>query len=121
MPKEGRTFIFGSWVCVADAQGGFRSHLDDSVDLEIVHPSIASNDSKLSNQIGKLSLDDLEEIQSENFFNLEKASKTTHSTNATNHGKALEHDENLDDEPISVIGRHLDLTFASTPQGHFMY
>ena len=120
MPK-GTTFIFESWVSVADAHGGFRSHLNNSARSEIIQSSIINNTTELSDQIEELSLDDREKIQFENFFNLEKTSKTTHSTNATNHGKALAHDENLDDEPISVIGRHLDLTFASTPQGHFMY
>jgi hypothetical protein len=28
MAEEGTTSIFGSWVCVADAPGGFSSHLD---------------------------------------------------------------------------------------------
>jgi hypothetical protein len=27
---EGPTFIFGSWICVANSLGGFNSHLIDS-------------------------------------------------------------------------------------------
>ena len=106
---------------MVDAQGGFHSHLDDFVYLEIVQPSISCNDTKLSDQIRKLSLDDRGEIQSKNVLNLERESKIAHSLYATNHGKALSCDETLDDEPISIIGRHHDLTIASTPQGHFMY
>jgi hypothetical protein len=30
MLDEGTTFIFGSWICVANGSGGFNSHLADS-------------------------------------------------------------------------------------------
>ena len=29
-PPQGATFIFGSWVCVANGSGGFDSHLTNS-------------------------------------------------------------------------------------------
>jgi hypothetical protein len=32
--KEGTTFIFGSWICVADSLGGFNSHLANSKEPE---------------------------------------------------------------------------------------
>jgi hypothetical protein len=32
--KEGATFIFGSWVCDANGQGGFNSHLANPKGLE---------------------------------------------------------------------------------------
>ena len=120
MPEEGRTFIFGSWVCVADAQGGFRSHLDDSTDLEIIQSSVTNRAARLSDQVRRLCLDQ-EEIQFENFSNLEKGSEISHSSPATNKGKASMHDEALDDEPISIIGHHLGLMVASTSEGYFTY
>jgi hypothetical protein len=30
MLNEGTTFIFGSWICIANSLGGFNSHLVDS-------------------------------------------------------------------------------------------
>ena len=30
MPPRGATFIFGSWVCIANGSGGFDSHLTNS-------------------------------------------------------------------------------------------
>jgi hypothetical protein len=32
--EEGKTFIFGSWICVANGLGGFNSHLVGSRELE---------------------------------------------------------------------------------------
>ena len=34
-PPRGATFIFGSWVCVANGSGGFDSHLTNSPTLKI--------------------------------------------------------------------------------------
>ena len=34
-PPKGATFIFGSWVCVANGSGGFDSHLTNSPTLKI--------------------------------------------------------------------------------------
>ena len=34
-PPRGTTFIFGSWVCVANGSGGFDSHLVNSPTLKI--------------------------------------------------------------------------------------
>ena len=30
VPPQGATFVFGSWVCVANGSGGFDSHLTNS-------------------------------------------------------------------------------------------
>ena len=35
-PPQGATFIFGSWVCVANGLGGFDSHLTNSPALKII-------------------------------------------------------------------------------------
>ena len=32
---QGATFVFGSWVCVANGSGGFNSHLTNSPALNI--------------------------------------------------------------------------------------
>ena len=64
---------------------------------------------------------DRKDNQSGNFVNSEKASDDLLSTDATNSWRAPIYDEFPDNEPISIIGQHLDLTIASTPQGHFMY
>ena len=34
-PPQGATFIFGSWVCIANGSGGFDSHLINSLALKI--------------------------------------------------------------------------------------
>ena len=34
-PSRGATFIFGSWVCVANGSDGFDSHLTNSPTLKI--------------------------------------------------------------------------------------
>ena len=35
-PPQGATFVFGSWVCVANGSGGFDSHLTNSPALKII-------------------------------------------------------------------------------------
>ena len=36
---EGTTFLFGSWVCVADGSGGFNSHLADPINSRSSSPA----------------------------------------------------------------------------------
>jgi hypothetical protein len=36
---EGTTFIFGSWICIANGLGGFNSHLADSRKPEASTPT----------------------------------------------------------------------------------
>ena len=45
-PPRGATFIFGSWVCVANSSGGFDSHLTNS-------PVLKNSTSEDSNKIAK--------------------------------------------------------------------
>ena len=45
---QGATFVFGSWVCVADGSGGFDSHLTNPIEkktisLESCNPTAASD------------------------------------------------------------------------------
>jgi len=96
MLKEGTTFIFGSWICVANAQGGFDSHLNDSFHPVIIQSGIISNTDKISDQMRRLSFDQ-EEIQSEDFFYLEKDLKNSHDLLSTK-GEAPLDDETSDDE-----------------------
>ena len=45
-PPRGATFIFGSWVCIANGLGGFDSHLTNS-------PTPKSSTSKNSNKLAR--------------------------------------------------------------------
>ena len=45
-PPQGTTFIFGSWVCVANGSGGFDSHLTNS-------PTSKSSTLEDSNKLAK--------------------------------------------------------------------
>ena len=45
-PSQGVTFIFGSWVCVANGSGGFDSHLTNS-------PTPKSSTSEDSNKLAR--------------------------------------------------------------------
>ena len=57
-PPQGATFIFGSWVCVANGLGGFDSHLTNSPALKIT-TSEDSNKLVGSNDHGIMLLPDL--------------------------------------------------------------
>ena len=57
-PPQGATFVFGSWVCVANGSGGFDSHLTNSPTLKIT-TSEDSNKLAGSNNHGILLLPDL--------------------------------------------------------------
>jgi hypothetical protein len=34
--SQGATFVFGSWVCVANGSGGFDSHLANPIGPEVI-------------------------------------------------------------------------------------
>ena len=57
-PPQGATFIFGSWVCVANGSGGFGSHLTNSPAPKIT-TSEDSNKLVGSNDDGIMLLPDL--------------------------------------------------------------
>jgi len=129
-PEEGATFIFGSWIYVANGQGGFHSHLVDATEPETNLLGVSGNATELAEDLSRIQLSDLlggpslgdqERFQSETFFDPGKASDDLLITDATNPWEAPVTDELLDNEPISIIGKHLDLTIASTPQGRFVY
>jgi hypothetical protein len=48
--EEGTTFIFGSWVCIANSSGGFNSHLANTQEPEASTPtSTIGSDNFLDN------------------------------------------------------------------------
>ena len=72
-PPQCATFVFGSWVCVANGSGGFNSHLTNSPALNIT-TSEDSNKLSGSDDHGIMLLPDLaKEIEAK----LEDNSKTT--------------------------------------------
>ena len=52
--EEGATFVFGSWVCVADGACNFHYHLADTKKLEASAPTFHHDIDELT--------DDLDEI-----------------------------------------------------------
>jgi hypothetical protein len=56
---EGTTFIFGSWICVANSLGGFNGHLADSRKPEASTPTRRSNLDEFIDNLNELLLPDL--------------------------------------------------------------
>ena len=50
VPPQGATFIFGSWVCVANGSGGFDSHLVNSPTLKI---SMSEDPNKIARSLDR--------------------------------------------------------------------
>jgi hypothetical protein len=59
MLDEGTTFIFDSWICVANGLGGFNSHLVDSKKLEDSTPARHSDLDEFIDNLDELLLPDL--------------------------------------------------------------
>jgi hypothetical protein len=53
------TFIFGSWICIANSLGGFNSHLVDSKKPEASTPTRHSDLDEFINNLDELLLADL--------------------------------------------------------------
>jgi hypothetical protein len=56
---EGTTFVFGSWICVANGLGGFNSRLVDSRKPEASTPTQSSNFDYFINDLDELLLRDI--------------------------------------------------------------
>jgi hypothetical protein len=56
---EGTTFIFGSWICIANGSGGFNGHLADSRKPEASTANQSSNLSEFVDNLDELLLPDL--------------------------------------------------------------
>ena len=77
MPEEATTFIFGSWICVDNGQGGFHSHLADTLEPKIDQLGIPDSATELADNLNKIqffylleerSSNDQENIQPETFL-----------------------------------------------------
>jgi hypothetical protein len=65
---EGTTFIFGSWVCVADSAGNFRRHLINDMNLEASVASQLNGLDEFIDNLDKTLLPDLtREIEEEDY------------------------------------------------------
>jgi hypothetical protein len=56
MVNKGTTFIFGSWICVANGLGGFNSHLVDSREPKASTSTRSSNLDEFINNLNELLL-----------------------------------------------------------------
>jgi hypothetical protein len=98
MLEEGTTFIFGSWICMANGHGGFHSHRADATQLEADQCNTSNVSTGLADDLSKIQISDLlgeqpsphnstlgdqEDDQSETFFDLQKVSDNLHPTDAT--------------------------------------
>jgi hypothetical protein len=59
MLDEGTTFIFGSWICVANGLGGFNSHIVDSNKPETSTPTRHNDLDEFIDNLDELLLPDL--------------------------------------------------------------
>jgi hypothetical protein len=66
---EGTTFIFSSWICVANDSGGFNSHLANSRKPEVSTPSQCNDLDKFVDNLDELLLlDHVGEIETASVF-----------------------------------------------------
>jgi hypothetical protein len=99
VPSQGTTFIFGSWVCVAEGEGDFRRFL---VDMKPKTP-VASSQSDLDKFVDDL--DDLSIRGSATRIGEESASSVTSSGAATTF-LGLDSFESEDSRSQSRLGQH---------------
>ena len=110
------------------------SHLANPIESEADQCNAPDITTGLADDINKIQLSDLLGEQTPyhnstwsrretnlNFFDLEKISDNSITTDATKLWEAPIYEEYPDNEPISIIGHHLDLTIAATLQGSFIY
>jgi hypothetical protein len=57
--NEGTSFIFGSWICIANGLGGFNSHLADSRKPKASTPTRHCDPDELIDNLDELVLPDL--------------------------------------------------------------
>jgi hypothetical protein len=71
MLNEGTTFIFGSWICVANGLGGFNSHLANSKEPKASSSTLSSDlDKFIDNLDDLLFLDLAQQIENMLVFNV---------------------------------------------------
>ena len=84
VPPQGATFVFGSWVCVSNSQGGFNSYLAEPKELKANSSALLKDDDSIS------SVEELGEILLPNLVDeIEKmsVSNTTSIRSPTNFGQ----------------------------------
>jgi hypothetical protein len=70
MLQEGTTFVFGSWVCVADGADNFRRHLIDSMKLGAPAATQHSDPDEFIDNLDEMLLLDLDrEIEEQSVLN----------------------------------------------------
>ncbi|CAL4909781.1 unnamed protein product [Urochloa decumbens] len=57
--QEGATFVFGSWVCIADDAGGFRRHLGPAVEKKAPVSTTRPTVDDLAENLNEIQLSDL--------------------------------------------------------------
>jgi hypothetical protein len=68
---EGTTFVFGSWVCIANGTGSFRRHLVDDMNPEASAASQRSGLDEFIDNLNEMLLPDLaRKIEKESVFNV---------------------------------------------------
>jgi hypothetical protein len=68
---EGTTFIFGSWICVANGSGGFNSHLANSKDAEASSSTPSSDLDEFIDNLDDMLVPDLaQRIEKMSVFNM---------------------------------------------------
>jgi hypothetical protein len=68
-PPEGTTFIFGSWICIANGLGGFNGHLVNSRKPEASTPTQHCDLNEFIDNLDELLLPDLvRQIEKMSFF-----------------------------------------------------
>jgi hypothetical protein len=71
MPDEGTTFIFSSWICVADSLGDFNSHLANSKEPEATSSTPSSDLDNFIDNLDDMLLPNLvQQIEKISIFNM---------------------------------------------------
>jgi hypothetical protein len=80
MLDEGTTFIFSSWICIANGLGGFNGHLANSRKPEVSTPTRSSDLDKFVDTLDELLFpDQVGEIKTTSVFN----ATSTHAASRT--------------------------------------
>ena len=71
MPKEGTTFVIGSWVCIANGSSGFNSHLTNSSESKAFATTRCNNVDEFIDQLDEITLSaHVKEIRKQSDFDI---------------------------------------------------
>jgi hypothetical protein len=94
MLDEGTTFIFGSWICIANSSGGFNNHLADSRNMEASTSTRHSDLDEFIDNLDELLLPDLaQQIERMSVFD----ATLTHVRSDSNRSEETTQSESLSD------------------------